>query len=457
MLRPIARRVCSSFGLHDRRELARVADHDRAPAAQARRVEQRRQGRHAGLLGDEDIEPLIDHQRRQVRAGQGAHHELRAGDHPRLEVAIGGGVRGQARLRQRPDPREPGEPPRERAQLIARRQGRDHRAQPGAEHVAERGGPQPRRLGEQRALRRQHHGQLVAQRLAVAQRQLDRLDPGAQPGPRGAVGLVAAGHHIAELGAEGGRGAAADPDRVAGLDRRGEPRPRRQLGQHLVDRGVGRRGQQDALALRAQLLDHVGERDGLAGAGRTPHEREVAVAAQLDRGALAGVERAVIDPQRGRGAGRRPPPEQGQRQRHAVAIGIEPPERAVQPVVQEPRRDHDRGRRGEVDRLGRGQLDPAIGGEPLDGHALLAARRAQHARRPEGEPVRARDLEAVAQPAEIEPAGQRDLRRRRGRTHGRDLALDPALERGHEPGEQRVHRGAPVCADPRGAAIARPA
>src|SRR5688500_9621132 len=103
---------------------------------------------------------------------------------------------------------------------------------------------------------------------------------------------VLASDDVAELGAVRLGGAAPEPDQRTGLDGLDEPRSCRELREDLIDRGVRRRREQDALALREQLLDDVRERDGLASSGWPPDEREVAIAAQLHRGELARIEAA---------------------------------------------------------------------------------------------------------------------------------------------------------------------
>ena len=348
MLRPIARRTSSSFdctiGGSWRGSPTTIA----RSAAQARRVEQRRQRRHAGLLGDQHVEALVGHQRRQVRVGQRAHHDARVRDDARLEIAIGGGVRGDARLREHADALEPRDPQLDRAQLVARRRGRRSRRRARARTRAtsaaarRRGGG----VGEQRLLRRRPRAR--ARRRARARsapaarrRRSARAADRATRDARRACAL----DDVAELGAERLGVAAAEPDQRAGLDRGGEPRPRRELREHLIDRGVRRRREQDALALREQLLDHVRQRHGLAGAGRAPDEREVAVAAQLDRRALARVERArdrsAASSRRARAGACRTASARARR----VALDVELVERLDQAVVEEPRRDDERDRR----------------------------------------------------------------------------------------------------------------
>src|SRR4051812_22413794 len=56
---------------------------------------------------------------------------------------------------------------------------------------------------------------------------------------------------------------------------------------------IGGGQDEDPQPLRQQFADDMGERRRLAGAGRSPYERQIAVHAQLNRGTLAGVQRRV--------------------------------------------------------------------------------------------------------------------------------------------------------------------
>ncbi len=240
-------------------------------------------------------------------------------------------------------------------------------------------------------------------------------------------------------------GAPPEADQRAALDRACEPRPPRQLREDLVDRRVRRRGEQDPLVLREQLLDDVRQRDRLAGPRWSPDEREVAVAAQLHGGELARIETRVIAAQRGGCTRMRLLAEQPQREGDRMAVDVEVREGLQQAIVEEPRGDdeHDR-RRGHVDRLGRDQREPCVLAA-LDDRALLAAQRSQRAHGAGRELVaRGPELEPIAQRAEIVAARQRDPERLRGCLHRRELALDTALKGRDEAREQVLHRPATV-------------
>jgi hypothetical protein len=88
----------------------------------------------------------------------------------------------------------------------------------------------------------------------------------------------------------------------------------------------------------------VRERDRLAGPGWPPDEREVAIAAQLNRGELARVEAGVIAAQRRPRASVRVLAEQPHRERHGVTIDVELRQRLQQAIVEKPGRhdEHDR-------------------------------------------------------------------------------------------------------------------
>jgi hypothetical protein len=198
------------------------------------------------------------------------------------------------------------------------------------------------------------------------------------------------------------------------------------------------------------VLDHVDQRRGLAGAGRTPQERELAIGAQRNRRALARVERGVIAAQLAvRTAAVRPLAEQRERQADRVALDRDLAEHLDQPVVEKPRRDHERERpRRRIDRLFGGERDPRVVAA-LDRDPDLAARGAQRALAAGGEPIAGLgELEAVALLAEVLSTGQRDLERLGRRPQRRDLALDGALERGHELRQElRVRHGLPTVRD----------
>jgi len=133
----------------------------------------------------------------------------------------------------------------------------------------------------------------------------------------------------------------------------------------------------------------------------------------------------------------RPPAEQGQREPDRVALDVELVERLEQPLVEEPGRDDQRDAvRGQIDRLLRGHDDAEIV-VALEGHPLLAARGPQRVLAAHGEPLALLEqLEAITEVAERLAAGERELERPRRAAHRRDLAIEPALERGHELAEQ---------------------
>ena len=236
---------------------------------------------------------------------------------------------GDAYLREPAHALEPRDALLDDAQLRLRRQARDRVGEAGREHAGQRRRTQAGdRRGEQRLLRLDRGRELHDERLGRSADLLqDITDPRAQAFERRPMHAVVALDEVAELGAERLGGAAAEPDQRAGLDGGGEPRPRRELREDLIDRGVGRRDEQDALVLCEQLLDDVRERDGLAGPGWTPDQREVAVAAELDRGELARVEPGMIAAQRRGGACVRLLAEQAQRDRDRVTFDVELVER----------------------------------------------------------------------------------------------------------------------------------
>ena len=254
---------------------------------------------------------------------------------------------------------------------------------------------------------------------------------GLSAGARSSTGATPACDELGELGAVRLGIAAADPHERP----RREPRYGRELGEHLIDRAVRRRGEEDALAAREQLADHVDECHRLARAGRAPHEREVTVGAQLDGRALARVERDVVEHERRGGPDRRVLAEQRHRERRRV----DPVQCLQQASVEKPRRHDERAWTADVDGSVRDECEPFVV-DALEGDELVAARGSQRARGPGREPLRRREREAVAEPAEILAAGERDLGRLRGRAHRLQLALEAAPERRHEPGEQLGHR-----------------
>ena len=100
-------------------------------------------------------------------------------------------------------------------------------------------------------------------------------------------------HDVAQGGTEGRSIAATDSHDCPGVNRLAHLRVRRDLLERLIQCGIGRGQDEDPQPLRQQFADDVGEGRRFAGAGWSPHERQIAVRAELDSGTLAGVQRRV--------------------------------------------------------------------------------------------------------------------------------------------------------------------
>ena len=220
----------------------------------------------------------------------------------------------------------------------------DARRMTGAKDVEQLGRAQPRfagpveqrYLGGGRTLRKPcaARGELLHRRLDPAQALAGALD-------RGAMIATQAVQHLAHARAVRLGLGAPESEHLSARDRLCDAGARGHLRKGLVDRGVGRRQQEQPFTLREQLLDHVGQGAGLAGAGRTPDERETAIAAQRNGPLLTVIERAVIENERARGPHVGQFAEQRKRALHLMAVAAQLTQTSDQLFVQKPRVRHE--------------------------------------------------------------------------------------------------------------------
>jgi hypothetical protein len=324
--------------LDDRRQLTGVADDHRLAFSQTGGVEKRRQNGHGRFFDDDRVKSLRLHQRREVGVGQRRQHEGGVGNHLPLFVeegllslsdALVAPLLKTAQSR-RPLLHEP-EPFPNWKRVHVNRAAFAKDIYEVTERVWRADAVKQTLLNGFRS-----SGENLQCLLALPEARFYDKTPARQTIDRLVVPLVQTDDHLTHRSAERGRVTPADAHRASGADILGHLGIGRYVGQRLVQRGIGRGENQHAQTLRAQFRHDMPQRRRLTGPRRAPHERQVAVGAQLDCGKLTRIQPVVRTHQFARRRGRVALAEQGHRAFHREVVRVDLVEHLEQLFVEEP-------------------------------------------------------------------------------------------------------------------------